>query len=253
VEERLQPFAGGILCFLVWTLVRYIDLFDASWGMLGAAGIFTLAGIGLLLVGKFWAATSRTHKEAIAEGGPAPITLIWPGWVERCLAWTTTHGQALLVAIGGMQLAVVGGMVALEQFSMANAQTVYLKVIPVDPRDFFRGDYVVLGYDFDRVIQRDLPGRNGHLFVTLTPSADGKAWEAANASVSRPENGIFLEGKIKPWSPGSSSRPQFGIEAFYVQEGQGKQWETSIREKKVLAEVLVAPSGKARLKGLIEE
>ena len=24
LEERLQPFAAGILCFLVWTLVRYI-------------------------------------------------------------------------------------------------------------------------------------------------------------------------------------------------------------------------------------
>ena len=252
-EERVQPFAGGILCFLIWTMVRYIDLFDASWGMLGAAGIFTLAGIGLLLVGRFWVATSRPTKSGSAETVLPQTSIVWPRWVDHCLAWTNAHGQALLVAIVGLQLAVVGGMVALEQFSMANAQTVYLKVIPVDPRDFFRGDYVVLGYDFDKVIQRDLPGRNGHLYVTLTPSADGKAWQAANASVSKPENGIFIEGKIKPWSSGFSSRPQFGIEAYYVQEGQGKQWEKSIREKKVLAEVRVAPSGKARLKGLIAE
>ena len=253
LEERLQPFAGGILCFLIWMLVRYFDLFDASWGMLGAAGIFTLAGIGLLAVGKFWAATSGTHKAAIAEGGPAQSTLIWPGWVDRCLAWTTAHGQALLVAIVGLQLAVVGGMVALEQYSMANAQTVFLNVVPVDPRDFFRGDYVVLGYDFDRVIRRDLPGGSNHPFVSLAPSADGKVWEATQASNSRPDKGIYLEGKINRWSAWGFSRPLFGIEAFYVQEGQGKQWEKAIREKKVLAKVLVAPSGKARLKELIAE
>jgi len=253
MEERVQPFAGGILCFLIWTLVRYFDLFDASWGMLGAAGIFTLAGIGLLLVGKFWAATSHTHKAAIAESAPAQSTVTWPAWVERCLAWATAHGQALLVSIVGLQLAVVGGMVALEQYSMVNAQTVYLKVVPVDPRDFFRGDYVVLGYDFDRVIRRDLPGGSNHLFVSLGPSADGKVWEATQASHSRPDKGIYLEGKINRWSAWGFTRPLFGIEAYFVQEGQGHYWEKAIREKKVLAEVLVAPSGKARLKGLIAE
>jgi uncharacterized membrane-anchored protein len=148
---------------------------------------------------------------------------------------------------------VVGGMVALEQYSMANAQTVFLNVVPVDPRDFFRGDYVVLGYDFDRVIRRDLPGGSNHPFVSLAPSADGKVWEATQASNSRPDKGIYLEGKINRWSAWGFSRPLFGIEAFYVQEGQGKQWEKAIREKKVLAKVLVAPSGKARLKELIAE
>jgi len=253
LEERVQPFAGGILCFLIWTLVRYFDLFDASWGMLGAAGIFTLAGIGLLAVGKFWAATARTPKATAPENGPGQTTLIWPAWVNRCLAWTNTHGQALLVAMVGMQLAVVGGMVALEQFSMRNAQTVYLKVVPVDPRDFFRGDYVVLGYDFDRVIRRDLPGGSNHLFVSLAPSADGNVWEATQASHSRPDTGIYLEGKINRRSNWGISRPLFGIEAFYVQEGLGLYWEQAIREKKVVAEVLIAPSGKARLKGLTAE
>ncbi|RLS37648.1 MAG: hypothetical protein DWH82_10325 [Planctomycetota bacterium] len=38
-----------------------------------------------------------------------------------------------------------------------------------------------------------------------------------------------------------------------MQEGLGKKWEEAIRTRKVLAEILVAPSGKARLKGLITE
>ena len=47
------------------------------------------------------------------------------------------------------------------------------------------------------------------------------------------------------------ANPVFGIEAWYVREGQGKELEAATREKKVLAEIQVAPSGKARLKSLI--
>ena len=49
------------------------------------------------------------------------------------------------------------------------------------------------------------------------------------------------------------ANPVFGIEAWYVQEGQGKELEADTSEKKVLAEILVVPSVKARLKGLITD
>ncbi|MCY2937868.1 MAG: GDYXXLXY domain-containing protein [Planctomycetota bacterium] len=59
---------------------------------------------------------------------------------------------------------------------------------------------------------------------------------------------MYFQGAIRHmWD----ANPVFGIEAWYVQEGQGKELEAATREKKVLAEIQVAPSGKARLKGLI--
>ena len=35
-EDRLRPFATGVLMFLMWAIVRYIDLFGGDGGMIGA-------------------------------------------------------------------------------------------------------------------------------------------------------------------------------------------------------------------------
>jgi hypothetical protein len=53
-EGRTWPFAAGVLYFLLWTLIRYVDLFAGVGGMLGAALMFLLCGIGLLAVARYW-------------------------------------------------------------------------------------------------------------------------------------------------------------------------------------------------------
>ena len=53
-EERGQPFAAGVLYFLLWTLIRYIDLFGELGGMLGASLMFFLCGCMLLGMGFYW-------------------------------------------------------------------------------------------------------------------------------------------------------------------------------------------------------
>ncbi|MEN9672358.1 MAG: hypothetical protein RL553_623, partial [Planctomycetota bacterium] len=46
----------------------------------------------------------------------------------------------------------------------------------------------------------------------------------------------------------SNNRIEFGIEAFYLQEGKGQIYEQAIREKKLVAEVYLAPDGSAQMK-----
>jgi len=53
-EDRTWPFAAGVLYFLLWTVLRYADLFGGEGGMLGAAAMFLLCGIGLFAVARFW-------------------------------------------------------------------------------------------------------------------------------------------------------------------------------------------------------
>jgi uncharacterized membrane protein len=53
-EERTWLFAGGVLYFLLWTVLRYVDLFAEAGGMLGTAAMFLLCGIGLFAVARFW-------------------------------------------------------------------------------------------------------------------------------------------------------------------------------------------------------
>lgn len=53
-EDRTLPFAAGVLYFLFWSILRYADLFAGVGGMLGAALMFLLCGVGLLAVARFW-------------------------------------------------------------------------------------------------------------------------------------------------------------------------------------------------------
>ena len=69
---------------------------------------------------------------------------------------------------------------------LRNGQEVRLEIVPVDPRDLFRGDYVILDYQISSV---DLPKdatsefkRGQKVFVTLRPDENGKARAVAISS-----------------------------------------------------------------------
>jgi uncharacterized membrane protein len=53
-ENRGTPFSAGVLYFLLWAMLRYIDLFGNFGGMLGAAGMFFLCGATLFGLASYW-------------------------------------------------------------------------------------------------------------------------------------------------------------------------------------------------------
>ncbi len=59
-EDHGRPFTAGVLLFLLWAVLRYIDLFGDFGGMLGAALLFFLCSLTLFGVAMFW----RSRKEA---------------------------------------------------------------------------------------------------------------------------------------------------------------------------------------------
>lgn len=60
-EDRGSPFAAGVAYFLLWTVVRYFDLFGEMGGMLGASLLFFLCGCALLGVVLFWRQRKRVQ------------------------------------------------------------------------------------------------------------------------------------------------------------------------------------------------
>jgi hypothetical protein len=58
-EDRGRPFAAGVIYFVTWAVVRYIDLFGGVGGMLGASLMFFVCGAGLFGVAIYW----RRRKE----------------------------------------------------------------------------------------------------------------------------------------------------------------------------------------------
>jgi predicted membrane protein DUF2157 len=53
-EDRGRPFGAGVLYFLLWAVLRYVDLFGDFGGMLGAALMFFMCGGALFAVAKYW-------------------------------------------------------------------------------------------------------------------------------------------------------------------------------------------------------
>ncbi|MCX7340682.1 MAG: GDYXXLXY domain-containing protein [Hyphomicrobiales bacterium] len=149
---------------------------------------------------------------------------------------------------------------------------VRLATAPIDPRDLFRGDYVVLSYDISQVQAAKLgePGdfkRGEPVFVVLQANAEGWA-EAVAVSRTFPKAGpgrVVIEGKAAGGRfcrpvPGGTSRtcaPDelsvrviYGLESFFVPQGHGRNIE---RTERLLVEVVaaVSASGKAAIKRLL--
>ena len=164
--------------------------------------------------------------------------------------------KTVLLLTVGFQLIVLSVMIAGQCQTLVRGQTVVLRTVPVDPRDMFRGDYVILNYDFSRVPPGGisglpLGGTRSHelegqiVYVSLVPEADGVHWRADKFTAKPPSEGTFLKGKV-----GRYSQIHYGIESFYVQEGTGHKYEDASRLDKLSAEVAVGPSGRATLRRL---
>ena len=103
-------------------------------------------------------------------------------------------------------------MIVLKAMPLWTGETVLLRVVPIDPRDMFRGDYVALGYDFSRIPPEGIPElgkpdrsdpRQGTtVFVVLVPEEDGKHWRMSRITTQRPADGThqkYLRGTIANW------------------------------------------------------
>jgi uncharacterized membrane-anchored protein len=171
-----------------------------------------------------------------------PIAPIWPLISRYC--------NQMLIAAVSFQLLVLISMVAGSYRTIVRGETVMLKVIPVDPRDLFRGDYVILSYDFSTELPPDISpddpsiiGRD--IYIPLVLAEDGRHHRSEGARWTQPESGLFLKGHIN-----SDRRHEFGIGQFFVQEGQGRVYEDAVLRRQLSAEVTIDPAGNGVLRKL---
>lgn len=165
--------------------------------------------------------------------------------------------KIIVVIIGFLWVAISAGMIISKQHTLRTGKTVVLETVPVDPRDFLRGDYVVLRYKLSSLdlnqIESDKPyyrpGEN--IYVKLKPK--GKYWEAADISGKKEAvaDGTFLKGKVRDYDLKTRKlEAAYGIESYFVPEGEGKVIVKNMRGNKssVSVEVLVDSSGSALIK-----
>jgi len=207
--------------------------------------------------------TLEEAKSWLADPQPA-ATAEAPGWpaANRAFAWLQERQRGVLAAGVALQLVVLLGLIAVNAAPLLTGDTVLLRVVPLDPRDLLRGDYVILGYEFSRVKPSQLAGfpavaylnrrpdqsrwQNRTVYVSLVREADGEHWKAEKFSFQRPESGRFIRGRMTRYG-----QLTFGIEQYYVQEGTGRKYEQAIRRGGVSARVAVDSEGRAKLREVI--
>ena len=162
-----------------------------------------------------------------------------------------------LCLVAGLQTAALAWMIYDRIMLIETGREITLNTIPVDPRSLFRGDYVILNYEISRLELKALQGDidfepDRAVFVTLQKSADA-TWQPVSIVKSLPatagEDRIVLRGTVR--SAGMTLRITYGIESYFVPEGEGKRLEDLVRERKLQVLLAVAPDGEAAIKGLL--
>lgn len=168
--------------------------------------------------------------------------------------------KLLILALAGIPWIILTGMVVTAYLPIFTGRSYLLPVKVRDPRDFFRGNYVSLQYDFssvrlDAIRHNLMPGKEyrfGDLLyltlrdmggvLTLTGLYAGHKPDSAIVLKVQPERSFRLEDK--------GARLTTGLESFFAPKADALAWEDALREGRVFARVSIDHSGNARLQKL---
>jgi uncharacterized membrane-anchored protein len=168
-----------------------------------------------------------------------------------------------LVQTGFLSVIIAGRAAVLR-----DGQEVLLKVEPVDPRDLLRGDYVRLGYDISNVpvaMIGNVPSgaqwtEAGLIFVRVKKEGDG-IWNMVSASLyERPsappgDGEIDIRGMVddgRSLGRIDTLNVEYGIERFYLPEGEGLAIERDMRVRAFNIVAAIAEDGSAQIKALMD-
>lgn len=166
----------------------------------------------------------------------------------------------ILILVALQSLALIA-MVAERAYTLNSGKVVTLAVVPVDPTDMFRGDYVILSYQISRLDLSKLGGDDtfatDDVAYVLLAQTEG-AWSAVSvhkAPATSAEGQVMLRGKVSRGVIQTDTTPgeitiDYGIESFFVPQGKGRAIEDERQAGKVTADIAVAGDGQAIIKAL---
>jgi uncharacterized membrane-anchored protein len=155
---------------------------------------------------------------------------------------------ALLAAVLA-QLAVPLGLAGLAAADLAFGRELRVVAQPVDPVDVFRGNYVVLRYEFSEVAVGFQVRRGERVCVRLS-ERDG-VW-SGTFGVPDPEGrGTVICGRARADAEaGSRVGVEYGIETYYASAERAQELERSIARGELVAVIDLDEDGSARIERL---
>jgi uncharacterized membrane-anchored protein len=174
--------------------------------------------------------------------------------------------KLLIICSAVLQVLLLAWIGGQREYVLHTGRTIYLRTVPYDPRDIFRGDYARLNYEIstiDKKYLRDglvLPsdtrsafrGFKGRKIYTVLQVEDNNVASIVYTTDQKPsKGGLFIRGR-QQYSFENSMNALYGIEAFYVQQGKGRKLETRMFDEQrtsIEMEVAIGSNGIAVLKG----
>jgi len=161
--------------------------------------------------------------------------------------------KVLVVLIILVWAIALGGFIAYKEYTLRTGEVILLKTMPVDPRDLFRGDYVVLTYEISRLDSNNFPNRFPELnegdIVYVELQKGEKYWTAVNIYKENP-NKTSIKGRVKN-KHDNSLNMEYGIESFFVPEGEGRELENARNANRLDVQVSIDKFGNAVIKNLL--
>ncbi len=149
-----------------------------------------------------------------------------------------------------VQIVIILALVLTQISILFSPKTIFLKIVPEDPRDLLRGDYITFQYNISRVPQSYFRGdrvKKGDMVYVILKRSGKKYWDVWYVQKSKPqESDIFIKGRVAGNNFDGSIRIKYGIEEYYIPEGVGRDFR--FFGKEVLAEVKVDRNGNSLLK-----
>lgn len=159
--------------------------------------------------------------------------------------------QTKFILAIALQLIVIFAIIIFKLSILTGGTDALLRIKPVDPRDFLRGDYMAFQYDISDVSSYNSMKDGDTVYVSLWQH--GKYWTAQKASKTKPsDNAIFLKGKVSReddiFNENNTIHIVYGIEEYYIPEGKGGSFSSWDRNSEASAKVAIDENGNAVIK-----
>jgi len=162
--------------------------------------------------------------------------------------------KKIFILIGIFWIVIIGGFIAFKEFTLQTGDEILLKTRPIDPRDLFRGDYVILRYEISTINTDTLSYKGSDfkeedkVYVLLNVN-DNKIGSLSDIDKNKPSSEeIFIEGIVKS-AYNNRLNVEYDIESYFVPEGKGKEIERNLGE--IYTKVAVDNFGNAVIKSLV--
>ena len=160
-------------------------------------------------------------------------------------------------------------MIAMRQWTLNTGTSVILETAPIDPRSLFSGDYVRLNYKISNIRLGEMAGdkdfkRHDCVYVLLKEG--DPYWQPVSIHHDKPAappGHVAIKGEVNymsdnVWNQETQKSEQvknvnikYGIESYFVPEGEGRELERPKEGEKVTIRVAVDRYGNAGIKFLL--